>query len=508
MLLIALAPVSGAAAVQIPDVFTHEVIATGLNQPTDFAFLPDGRLLLTEQRTGKVRMIVDGHVAATDPALTVPSLMNVFGEQGLQSLAVDPDWPARPYLYLCYTRTGSTLRLVRYTGSGDLDDPTGENLAFTDALLLMDDIPDLSPNHQGGCLRFGQGGYLFVSLGEDEEPCAAADSSSLRGQILRLDVSGLPPGGGPQVPRAMITPPINPFVTTDENARLVWAFGMRNPWRFCVDPLDGTLFVADVGAAEVEEIDEVEPGDFLGWPWREGYTIRDPVGCPEPGGYGTMPFHGPIVAWQRPPATTAILIGGVYRPFYQSGEPWPLEYTGNVFYAEYYRGFIRRTQRTGGAWETPPPVSGQPNTEDWALGLTSIASLCFGPDGALWYLRQFDDGWNSTSGSIGRLRYRADLLDAPSSPAAASGLRAAPNPFAGRVHLSFQLDAPGPVRVDVLDVAGRRIGTLWDGVAPAGETRLRWDGADDAGRQMPPGLYLARIRRGGTTETVRLLRAR
>lgn len=507
-LLLALVPAPATAAVVVPTAFSNEVIGTGLDQPTSLAFLPDGRFLVTEQRSGKVRVWVGDHVAATDPALTVPDLIAVYGEQGLQSVAVDPNWPALPYIYLCYTRTGNTLRLVRYTGVGDVDAPDGENLTFADPLLLMDDIPDDSPNHQGGGLRFGSDGMLYFSLGEDESPCSAADSSSLRGEILRLDVSGLPPGGGPQVPRAWITPGDNPLSTTDPNARLVWAFGLRNPWRFDVDPVTGVLYVADVGAADVEEIDEVEPGDFLGWPWREGYLIKAPPGCPEPGGIGTMPFKEPIVAWERPPGAVAITCGGIYRPFVQGGAAWPLEYDGNVFYGEYYSGFIRRVQKTDSTWESPPPVEGQPTAENWASGLTTLSDLHFGPDGNLWYVRSYDPVYSPSSGTFGRIRFRSELVSVPAQPPGALALRAAPNPFAGRVHLSFHLDAPGRVRVDVLDVAGRRVARVMDAWAPAGETRIRWDGVDDAGRQVPPGLYLARIARGGQVETVRILRTR
>src|SRR5260221_10219773 len=78
------------AAVQVPDGFANEVIVPGLDEPTSLAFLPDGRILLTEQRTAKVRLVVDGHIAARDPVLVVPGNQSSFGEQGLLGIAVDP----------------------------------------------------------------------------------------------------------------------------------------------------------------------------------------------------------------------------------------------------------------------------------------------------------------------------------------------------------------------------------------------------------------------------------
>src|SRR5574341_1726021 len=152
---------SSFGAVSVPTQFVNEFIVGGLNEPTGLAFLPDGRLLLVEQRTGRVRMIVNGHLASTDPVFTVPSLNADGGERGLQGLAVDPGWPQRPYLYFHYTRTGGRTRLVRYTATGYVSNATGENLGLTSTLLLIDDIPDADPNHNGGTVRFGPDGHLY-----------------------------------------------------------------------------------------------------------------------------------------------------------------------------------------------------------------------------------------------------------------------------------------------------------------------------------------------------------
>ena len=107
------------AVVQVPANFVNETLATGLNEPNSFAFLPDGRLLYTEQRTGNVRLYANGHISDTI-LLTVPELESAAYERGLQGIAVDPGWPARPFVYLYYSRTNGWIRLVRYTASGDL----------------------------------------------------------------------------------------------------------------------------------------------------------------------------------------------------------------------------------------------------------------------------------------------------------------------------------------------------------------------------------------------------
>ena len=155
------------AAVRLPTGFVNDILLTGLAEPNSMAFLPDGRLLFTEQRTGAVRLFINGHIAASDPVLVVPDLTSLDYERGLQGVAVDPGWPARPYLYLYYTRVGGFCRLVRYRASGDLAGPAGESLSLGDSLLVLDDIPDHNPLHNSGCLRFGPANYLYVSLGDD-----------------------------------------------------------------------------------------------------------------------------------------------------------------------------------------------------------------------------------------------------------------------------------------------------------------------------------------------------
>src|SRR5215470_4720839 len=284
-----------------PTGFRNDLVFEGLDEPTSMAFLHDGRLLITEQRTGKVRMLVNGHLANNDPVLTVPQLVATGYEQGLQGIAVDPGWPARPYIYVYYNHQGAACYLVRYTGTGDVDDPSGENLGFGDPLTLIDDIPDNNPIHNSGCLRFGPDGHLFVSVGEDADQCLAQDSTSLKGELLHLDVSRLPASGGGPVPRALLIAPDHPYDTPDSNAMLVWAHGFRNPWRYHVDPITGIVYLADVGDVTWEELDEVKPGGGnYGWPYREGFALHvPPVGCPEPGGPGANPYIDPIASYDH-----------------------------------------------------------------------------------------------------------------------------------------------------------------------------------------------------------------
>ena len=507
-LLVLLAAGPAGAAVQLPANFVNEVLVTGLDQPTSMAFIPDGRLLFTEQHTGKIRLVVNGHLAATDQVFVVPDLNGDGYERGLEGIAVDPAWPSRPFVYLHYSRLGGFCRIVRYTATGDLANPLGENLSLTDPLLLIDDISDLTPDHQSGCVRFGPDGNLYVSLGEDEYYCLAADSTTLHGEIIRLKVNGLAPGPGPQVPRALITPADNPLSTPDSNARLVWAYGLRNPWRFQPDPESRLIYASDPGESSVEEINEIAAGDFLGWPWREGNLIMPRTDCPEPGGQGSIAYKHPIVAMSRGSVLTAIVSAGIHRRAPGGAFNWPATYNGDVFYGEYYSGFLWRIRKFGGTWAPAPPDSGQPDDTVWGTGLITAVDFLIGPDGSLWWLRQFDDTMSGVTGSLQRIRYTGALGDAEQSPATGVALAVRPNPSADRTELSFRLAAPAHVRLDVYDLAGRRVRRLVDGALGVGAQRFEWNGDGAGGRKTAPGVYLARLEHGGHVETARVLRVR
>jgi len=500
------------AVVRVPSSFVNDQLASGLNQPNSFAFLPDGRLLYTEQRTGNVRLFANGHVA---PAvlLTVPNLESTDYERGLQGVAVDPAWPARPFVYLYYSRTGGFIRLVRYTAVGDLAVATGENLSLVTPLLLIDDIPDLTVFHQSGCVRFGPDGMLYVSLGDDDAYyCMAADPTTLHGEILRLNVATLPPGGGPQVMRSQLAATGNPFAANpDSNARLVFAYGMRNPWRFQMDRVNGLAYGCDVGESDFEEENEIRPGDWLGWPYREGDLIMIRPSCPEPGGPGTTPYRGPIAKFGRDANLHAVVSAGSYRPAIGGTANWPAAYyaiRGDVFYGDYYVGYLKRLTYGGLGWTPAAAVPGQPTDSTWASGLVAAVDFLVGPDGSLWWMAQFDSSLGGASGSLNRIRYTDTTTVPPGQPVAGT-LLAAPNPFGESTELSFRLAAPARVSLAIFDVTGRRMRTLWDGAAPAGETRASWNGEDASGARLPAGVYLARLERDRTTPaTIRLLRLR
>ncbi len=411
-----LAPVD--ARSEVPTEFAQETVASGLALPVAMAFLPDGRLLVAEQKTGNVRMFLSDDSQAPGPVLTVPGLDTDNGEAGLLSLAVDPGWPARPYLYCHYdAATPNEIRLTRYTATGELSDPASTALTFSpaSALDLLTGIPDNAGNHNGGTLRFGPDGYLYFSMGDDESRCSAQVIDDFRGKIFRLDVSAVI--DAEPVPLADLIAAGNPFVGQGSIASLVWAIGLRNPFRMALDAETGALFVGDVGQSTREEVSHVQVGgENLGWPYREGTTnFPEQAGCPDP---LEVDLLEPIVDYDRT-GGSSVVAAFVYRRPEGATAAWPLEYDGNFFYIDFYRDYLVRMTGSDQSWNVAPDVDGQPSTGRWANEFRSAADFAIAPDGSVYYVQLADLGL--LTGSVRRIRYTGTIV--PNEQTTFGGLR-------------------------------------------------------------------------------------
>ena len=224
----------------------------------------------------------DGAVRV-QPFLDIRSLVLSGGERGLLGLAFHPGFPKQPRIFVDYTRVpdGATV-IAEFRATTDRADPTSQRV-----LLL---IPQPFANHNGGQLAFGPDGYLYSGMGDGGsggDPFGNGQNThALLGKILRIDVDG-PPALG----KAYAIPRDNPFasggVRPGAGAPEVWAYGLRNPWRFSFDAADGDLYIGDVGQGSWEEIDRQPAasrgGENYGWNAMEGdHCYRS--GC-DPGRY-------------------------------------------------------------------------------------------------------------------------------------------------------------------------------------------------------------------------------
>ncbi|MCW5893119.1 MAG: PQQ-dependent sugar dehydrogenase [bacterium] len=258
------------------------VAVDGLAQPTAVAFLPDGRLVILE-RGGAVRLWTPDDGLRPAPVGRFP--VCTASEMGLLGVAVDPEFASnrRLFLYLTHPPGGDPARCGEGSQAGRRNRvvrTTLDGAALGPAEVILDGLRTDNGNHDGGGLVVGPDGFLYVGVGDTGRgdfgaPGAstnpyARDREAPEGKILRLTRDGAPAPG-------------NPFAGQGGAAPLVYALGLRNPFRFTIDVTTGLLWVADVGQNTFEEIDVVRAGDDLGWPRCEG---REPVSqCPG----GTVP---------------------------------------------------------------------------------------------------------------------------------------------------------------------------------------------------------------------------
>lgn len=476
----------GRADAAVPTGFVDEPLAENLDSPVGLAFLPDGRLLVTEQFTANVKVIPVGGGAATT-IFTVPDVVS-GSERGLLGVVPDPEWPDRPYLYFDFSHSGSVIYVRMYTVTGDLTDPFSTDLTLSDPYNILVDIPDFAFNHNGGTLRFDTTGMLLVSTGDDASSCNSQDVTSLAGNILRLDVTGLPGAGSGPPDKSDITPSDNPIPSANENTALIYCYGLRNPFRFSVDHVTGNLYIGDVGSGSWEEFDEASGGENFGWPLREGAHAGPNPGCP--GATGLDPI------WEYPngPGSAAVIGGPRYRV--QGALAFPVAYEGDLFVHDYYAGDLKRLTFDGAGWVIADPVAGQPSATTWANGLSGAADMVLGADGALYYPNQF-------TGSVRRIA-NANVVGVEPGPAPPIDreLVVRPNPASARgtLTISYVAQSSGEVRLSIFDVSGSRVALLADTRRVAGRHEIAWDGRGPGDEALSPGVYFVRLE-GPAVET-------
>jgi glucose/arabinose dehydrogenase len=237
-------------------------VASGFDLPLGIAHAGDTRLFVIQQR-GRIA-IFDGTNVLAQPFLDLSSLVSCCGERGLLGLAFHPRYRDNGFFFVDYTdRNGNTV-VARYSVS--TTDPNRADPASARVLL---NVAQPFANHNGGHLAFGPDGYLYIALGDGgsggDPGNRAQDLSTLLGKILRIDVDS----GSPYA-----VPPSNPFVNRAGARGEIWAFGLRNPWRFSFDRVTGDLWIADVGQDAWEEVDFAPAtsigGENYGWRRMEG----------------------------------------------------------------------------------------------------------------------------------------------------------------------------------------------------------------------------------------------
>jgi glucose/arabinose dehydrogenase len=357
-----LAPVIGSLRVLMDGRTTTMISHLGLTlvgkfaSPT-FVVAPPGDTsrLLVVQQNGLVSLIENG-VLEADPFLDLRSVVRADGEKGLLSLAFAPDYATSGLVYAYFNNRDGNVRLIEYHRSAT-DPDTIDRSQRRVILALVKPTAD----HNGGMMQFGPDGDLYVGIGDGGAappriPVGATGQTlnDLFGDILRID----PRKGSPYA-----VPATNPFVSTAGARPEIVAYGLRNPWRFWIDPALNEMLIGDVGEGAREEID-VLPLDKLGldfgWPCEEGTTVPDDA--PIPASCKTAKLTPPV--WQYPHSSTRCSItGGVVVR-----DPRLPQLAGRFLWSDLCDGRIYALD----------PLASQPSQID--VGLTAEEPTSFGTD--------------------------------------------------------------------------------------------------------------------------------
>ena len=307
-------------------------VANGFSSPTQVTSARDrsGRLFVVEQR-GRVR-IVKGGVVLPAPFLDITNRVSCCSERGLLSIAFEPGNGPKGYFWADYTDVNGDTAISRFSFSGDAASAASETVVLR--------VPQPFANHNGGQLAFGPDGYLYIGMGDGgsggDPNNNGQNLGSLLGKILRIDVRGAASPYG--------IPPDNPFAGSSSARSEIWAYGLRNPWRFSFDRKTGDLWIGDVGQGAWEEVDLQPAGSAggvnYGWRLTEGAHCYNPSsGCSFAG------ITLPLAEYGHVSGNCSITGGFVYR-----GRDFA-RLSGVYLFADYCSGRVWGLRTGASGWE-------------------------------------------------------------------------------------------------------------------------------------------------------------
>lgn len=356
--LIFIATISSSAQT-LPPNFVQELVTAGIENPVAMAFAPDGRIFITEQG-GKVR-IVKNNTLLAEPFVFVDAGFEY--ERGLIGIAIDPDFVNNQYVYLYYTVKSIPAhnRISRFTANGDVAVEGSETI-----ILELEDL-NTAGLHNGGAMHFGPDGKLYVSVGDGVDANTSQDFDSYNGKILRINPDGTVPEG-------------NPFADGSEKKKKIWAYGLRNPFTFSIQPESGRIFVNDVGQNSWEEINDAsEPGKNFGWPMVEG------IGS-------DLTFTNPLFTYSHSgEGSGCAIVGGDF--FNPATTNYPPQYYGKYFFMDLCTGRISYLDF----------LAEEKTVETFSSGYPISLWLSVGPDGNIYF-------FDRNGGKLYRIIYSATTV--------------------------------------------------------------------------------------------------
>lgn len=304
-----------------------ESFGTGFSSPVEITHAGDTRLFVVE-RGGAIKILNANGTVNPTPFLNLSGIISSGGERGLLGLAFHPNYSSNGFFYVNYTNTAGNTVISRYSvNSGNPD------VANTSSASILLTITQPYSNHNGGSVKFGPDGYLYIGMGDGgsggDPENRAQNINELLGKMLRIDVNNGTPYG---------IPANNPYVGI-AGADEIWAIGVRNPWKFSFNRSNGDLWIADVGQNNFEEINKVsstQAGLNYGWRCYEGNAAYNATGC---AAQSTMTF--PLAVTTHSAGNCSITGGYVY-----TGTTYP-NFQNKYFFTDYCASKIGMVDNSG-----------------------------------------------------------------------------------------------------------------------------------------------------------------
>ena len=376
--------------------------------PVEIKNAGDERLFVVE-KSGKIKILNQNGSVNSTPFLDIEDRVSTnANERGLLGLAFHPNYPENPFFFVNYTNNSGATTISKFSVSAD------QNIANDSETILLE-INQPYANHNGGCINFGPDGNLYIGMGDGgsggDPQNYSQNTESLLGKMLRINVNS----------GAYSIPENNPY--GDE----IWSVGLRNPWKFSFDSLNGDLWIADVGQNEFEEINMVQnnPANInYGWRCYEGNEPYNLSGCPEEG----LTFPVSTYSHYSSGDFKCSITGGyVYRGNQISG------LNGVYFFADYCSGEIGLLSKN--------------ENDEWDM------SLAFPNINGSWVSFGEDINGELYIASINGGIYK--IIDAALSnnEIDSNTLNYFPNPFQDYI----QINSDRPINIELYDLSGRKL---------------------------------------------------
>lgn len=403
--------------------------------------------------------------------LNIDGRVTSGGEMGLLGLAFHPEYANNGFFYVNYTTEQNSPRrtvISRFSvqaGNANAADPNSE--------LILLEFNQPFANHNGGMVQFGPDGYLYIATGDGgsggDPQNNAQNRATLLGKILRIDVDN--PSGN----RNYGTPSDNPYAGNTQGFREeIFAYGLRNPWRFSIDFASGQIWAGDVGQGAREEIDLIESGKNYGWRIMEGNLCFNPSSnCNQTG------LTLPVIDYNRNlgfSVTGGYIYRGSIKPSLQ----------GAYIYADYGSGRIWMLRyESGSVTESAELFDADFNISSFGIDENNeLYILEYSGNGAIY---RFSD--NPTAVNDEETRMPEDLALAPNFP----------NPFNPMTTIRYVVAKFEKVQLTIFNSVGQKIRTLVNEDQRPGEYQTAWDAKDDRGQAVASGVYLCQLRVGEAT---------